>query len=67
MDVVTELRDPWVPSGQEEDDEFQRPRRVRFHDEQKYLVSREEREEQELLGHVQYRSRREVLDNNTDC
>ena len=56
MDVVTELRDPWVPSGQEEDDEFQRPRGVRFHDEQKYPVSREEREEHELLGHVQYRS-----------
>ena len=29
MDVVTELRDNWVPSGQEEDDEFQRPRGVR--------------------------------------
>ena len=56
MDVVTELRDPRVPSGQEEDDEFQRPRGVRFHDEQKYPVSREEREEHELLGHVQYRS-----------
>ena len=42
--------------GQEEDDEFQRPRRVRFHDEQKYPFSKEEREEHELLGHVQYRS-----------
>ena len=41
--------------GQEEDDEFQRPRRVRFHDEQKYPISKEEREEHELLGHVQYR------------
>ena len=56
MDDVTELRDPRAPSGQEEDDEFQRPRGVRFHDEQKYPVSREEREEHELLGHVQYRS-----------
>ena len=42
--------------GQEEDDEFQRPRRVEFLDEQKHPVSREEREEHELLGHVQYRS-----------
>ena len=42
--------------GQEEDDEFQRPRRVKFHDEQKYPVSKEERDEHELLGHVQYRS-----------
>ena len=33
--------------GQEEDDEFQRPRRVKFHDEQKYPVSKEEREEHE--------------------
>ena len=29
---------------------------MRFHDEHKYPVSREEREEHELLGHVQYRS-----------
>ena len=36
--------------GQEEDDEFQRPRRVKFHDEQKYPISKEEREEHELLG-----------------
>ena len=36
--------------GQEEDDELQRPRSVRFHDEQKYPISKEEREEQELLG-----------------
>ena len=42
--------------GQEEDDEFQRPRRVKFHDEQKYPISKEEREEHELHGHVQYRS-----------
>ena len=42
--------------GQEEDDEFQRPRSVRFHDEQMYPISKEEREEHELLGHVQYRS-----------
>ena len=42
--------------GQEEDDEFQRPTRVEFLDEQKHPVSREEREEHELLGHVQYRS-----------
>ena len=42
--------------GREEDDEFQRPRRVRFHDEQMYPISKEEREEHELLGHVQYRS-----------
>ena len=42
--------------GQEQDDEFQRPRGVRFHDEQKYPISKEEREEHELLGHVQYRS-----------
>ena len=27
--------------GQEEDDEFQKPRRVRFHDEQKYPISKE--------------------------
>ena len=40
----------------EEDDEFQRPRSVRFHDEQMYSISKEEREEHELLGHVQYRS-----------
>ena len=42
--------------GREEDDEFQSPRRVRFHDEQMYTISKEEREEHELLGHVQYRS-----------
>ena len=42
--------------GREEDDEFQRPRSVRFHDEQMYPISKEEREEHELLGHVQYRS-----------
>ena len=42
--------------GREEDDEFQRPRRVRFHDEHMYPISKEEREEHELLGHVQYRS-----------
>ena len=42
--------------GQEEDDEFQRPRRVQFHDEQKYPISKEEREEHELLGLVQCRS-----------
>ena len=29
---------------------------MRFHDEQMYTISKEEREEQELLGHVQYRS-----------
>ena len=40
--------------GREEDDEFQRPRSVRFHDEQMYPISKEEREEHELLGHVQY-------------
>ena len=34
----------------EEDDEFQRPRSVRFHDEQMYPISKEEREEHELLG-----------------
>ena len=43
-----------APEGQEEDDEFQRSRRVRFHDEQSYPISKEEREEH--LGHVQYRS-----------
>ena len=42
--------------GREEDDEFQRPRNVRFHDEQMYPISKEEREDHELLGHVQYRS-----------
>ena len=42
--------------GREEDDEFQRPRSVRFHDEQMYPISKEEREQHELLGHVQYRS-----------
>ena len=42
--------------GREEDDEFQRPRSVRFHDEQMYSISKEEREEHELLGHVKYRS-----------
>ena len=40
--------------GREEDDEFQRPRNVRFHDEQMYPISKEEREEHELLGHVQF-------------
>ena len=39
-----------------EDDEFQRPRNVRFHDEQMHPISKEEHEEHELLGHVQYRS-----------
>ena len=34
------------------DDEFQRPRSVRFRDEQTYTMSKEEREELELLGHV---------------
>ena len=29
---------------------------MRFHDEQMYPISKEEREEHELLGHVQYRS-----------
>ena len=33
--------------GREEDDEFQRPRSVRFHDEQMYTISKEEREEHE--------------------
>ena len=42
--------------GREEDDEFQRPRSVIFHVEQMYTISKEEREEHELFGHVQYRS-----------
>ena len=42
--------------GREMDDEFQRPRSLKFHDEQMYPISKEEREEHELLGNVQYRS-----------
>ena len=58
MDVVSGAGNPdqFAAEGREEDDEFQRPRSVRFHDEQMCPISKEEREEHELLGHVQYRS-----------
>ena len=58
MDVVSRAENhaQSTAEGREEDDEFQRPKSVRFHDEQIYPISKEEREEHELLGHVQYRS-----------
>ena len=58
MDVVSRAENPAqsAAEGQEENDEFQRAKSVRFHDEQMYSISKGEREEHELLGHVQCQS-----------
>ena len=57
MDVVPGTGNPaeFAAEGRDEDDEFQRPKSVGFHDEQMYPIRKEGREEHELLGHVQYR------------
>ena len=63
------IRAPSAAEGQEEDGEFQRFKSVRFHHEQMYPISKEEREEHELLGHgrgVDIVLQREVWDSRTD-